>query len=95
MSEIERLTVTLPADMAALVKEAVAGGDYASASEIVREALRDWEVKAETRRRKLDALRGDIDEGLKDVAKRRMVKPDLDDIMARGRRRSAGSSRSG
>jgi putative addiction module CopG family antidote len=87
MSEIERLTVTLPADMAALVKQAVAGGDYASASEIVREALRDWEVKAETRRRKLDALRGDIDEGLEDVAKRRLVKPDLDDIMARGRRR--------
>lgn len=95
MSEIERLTVTLPADMAALVKEAVADGDYASASEIVREALRDWEVKAEARRRKLEALRGDIDKGLKDAAKRRVVKPDLDDIMARGRRRSAKRASSG
>ena len=40
MAGIERLTVTLPADMAAVVKGAVAGGDYASASEVVREALR-------------------------------------------------------
>lgn len=45
MAEIERLTVTLPADMAAIVKGAVAGGDYASASEVVREALRDWKMK--------------------------------------------------
>ena len=36
MANIERLTITLPADMAALVKGAVAGGDYASTSEVVR-----------------------------------------------------------
>ncbi len=36
MSEIERLTVTLPAEMAAVVKSAVETGDYASTSEVVR-----------------------------------------------------------
>ena len=45
MPEIERLTITLPADMAAVVKDAVEGGDYASNSEVVREALRDWKMK--------------------------------------------------
>jgi antitoxin ParD1/3/4 len=41
MADIERLTITLPSDMAAVVE----GGDYASASEVVREALRDWKMK--------------------------------------------------
>ena len=41
MGAIERLTITLPADMAGLVKGAIVGGDYASSSEVIREALRD------------------------------------------------------
>lgn len=41
----------------------VAGGDYASASEIVREALRDWEVKKEVCRR-MEALRADFAAGI-------------------------------
>jgi antitoxin ParD1/3/4 len=89
MAAIERLTITLPSDMAASVKGAVAGGDYASASEVVREALRDWEVKAEIRRRKLELLRRDIDEGLQDSEEGRLVDLDIDDIMERGRRLSA------
>jgi len=42
MGDIERLTITLPAEMAELVKGAVDDGDYASSSEVIREALRDW-----------------------------------------------------
>jgi antitoxin ParD1/3/4 len=95
MASIERLTITLPADMAALVKGAVSGGDYASSSEVVREALRDWQVKAELRRRKLEALRRDIDEGIRDVEAGRLVEPDIDDIMARGRALSAARDYSG
>ena len=41
MAEIERLTITLSSDMAAVVKSAVERGDYASNSEVVREALRE------------------------------------------------------
>ncbi len=90
MAAIERLTVTLPADMAALVKGAVSGGQYASASEIIREALRDWEVKTELRRRQLEELRANIDQGLKDFEAGRLVEVDIDDIMAHGRLLSAG-----
>ena len=46
----------------------------------------------ESYRHALEALRRDIEEGLKDVAKRRMVKPDLDDIMARAKRPRGHSS---
>jgi len=34
---IERMTITMPADMAAIVKAAVETGDYASTSEVVRD----------------------------------------------------------
>jgi antitoxin ParD1/3/4 len=94
MAPIERLTVTLPADMAALIRGAVSGGDYASSSEVIREALRDWQVKAELRRRKLEMLRRDIDEGMQDMEAGRLVEADIDDIMARGRRLSAERNRS-
>ena len=46
MADIERLTVTLPADLAAVLRDAVNAGDYASTSEAVREAVRDWRMKA-------------------------------------------------
>ena len=35
MGAIERLTITLPVEMAGLVKGAVDEGDYASASEVI------------------------------------------------------------
>lgn len=57
MSAIERLTITVPAEMAATLREAVAGGDYASTSEVVREALRDWTRHHDAERRELEALR--------------------------------------
>ena len=95
MAGIERLTVTLPSEMAAVVKSAVEGGDYASTSEVIREALRDWQVKAEVRRRKLEVLRRDIDEGLNDVEAGRLVDPDINAIMEHGRRLSAKSNPSG
>ena len=34
MAEIERMTITLPSDMAAVVKGAVEGGDYADSDEV-------------------------------------------------------------
>ena len=57
MSTIERLTVTMPAEMAATLRNSVEGGEYASTSEIVREAVRDWTRKRDTDLRDLDALR--------------------------------------
>jgi antitoxin ParD1/3/4 len=49
MAGIKRLTITLPTEMALLVKRAVEGGGYASASEVIREALREWKLKRESR----------------------------------------------
>lgn len=63
-SDIERLTVTLPAEMAAVVKSAVATGDYASTSEVIRAAQRDWKTKRALQLEELAALKADIDASL-------------------------------
>jgi antitoxin ParD1/3/4 len=63
MPAIERLTVTMPAEMAANLRHAIEGGEYATTSEIVREALRDWTRKHDSERQQLEDLRAAIAEG--------------------------------
>jgi len=94
MAEIGRLTITLPTDMAAVVKGAVADGDYASTSEVVRAALRDWKMKRALQLQELAALRADIDKGLADLAAGRVREFDAAHIIERGRKLLAGRSRS-
>ena len=50
--------------MAAMVRQAVTSGDYASASEVVREALRDWWIKRAVDRELAEELRRLWEEGL-------------------------------
>ncbi len=95
MAEIERMTITLPSEMAAVVKGAVEGGDYASNSEVVREALRDWKVKRALQARDLASLQADIDVGLADVAAGRVQEFDAAAIIERGRQLLAARSNSG
>ncbi len=92
MAEIERLTITLPAEMAAIIKGAVAGGDYASSSEVVREALRDWKTKHARQLQKVASLKADIGRGLTDLAEGRVQDFETARIVERGRTRLAGRS---
>jgi len=92
MAEIARLTITLPSEMAAAVKGAVAGGDYTSTSEVVREALRDWKTKRALQLGELAALKAEIDKGLADVAAGRVKQFDADRIIERGRKLLASRS---
>jgi Arc/MetJ-type ribon-helix-helix transcriptional regulator len=57
MSTIERITITLTAEMAQAVRSAVPAGEYASSSEIIREALRDWRHKRALQERELGELK--------------------------------------
>jgi antitoxin ParD1/3/4 len=92
MPDIERLTITLPSDMAATIKSAVTTGDYASTSEVVREALRDWKTKRALHLHELAALKADIDRGLADVANGRVAAFDPARIIERGRKLLASRS---
>ncbi|WP_298332676.1 type II toxin-antitoxin system ParD family antitoxin [Asticcacaulis sp.] len=60
---VEKVSIALTVDMAAMVRDAVDSGEYASASEVVREALRDWKYKQQARERQIAELKALIDEG--------------------------------
>ena len=78
--------------LAAVVRQAVETGDYASTSEVVRAALRDWKLKRALQIEELAALKADIDKGLADVAAGRVKDFDTDRIIARGRKLLADRS---
>lgn len=65
MSKLERITVTLTKEMAAKLKAAVESGEYATTSEIVREALRDWDEYQQRQQEKLKWLQAEIQKGEK------------------------------
>lgn len=86
MAEIERLTITLPSDMAASIRGAVEGGDYASSSEVIRDALRDWKTKRAIQLKEMESLKADIAKGLADLAAGRVKDFDAAGIVERGRK---------
>jgi len=49
MSNVEKISVAVTAEMAIMLKEAVSSGAYASSSELMREALREWRERREYR----------------------------------------------
>ena len=64
MSKVEKLSIALPPELAQVVRIAVDAGDYASTSEVIREALRDWTDKRERRTAKIPELQRFIPEGI-------------------------------
>ena len=64
MSKLERITVTMPAEMAARLRAAVERGEYATTSEVVREALRDWGDERDRGDARREWLRAEIEKGL-------------------------------
>jgi len=57
MSSIEKISIALPPEMVSLVRQAVETGEYASSSEVIREALRDWSQKRTLRQQGMEELR--------------------------------------
>ncbi|HRD68215.1 MAG TPA: type II toxin-antitoxin system ParD family antitoxin [Candidatus Competibacter sp.] len=64
MPNVEKVSIALTPEMAAAVRQAVESGDYASNSEIVREALRDWKLKRALQQQEVEELRRLWQEGL-------------------------------
>lgn len=56
MATIEKISIALPHEMVAVVREAVDTGEYASSSEVVRDALRDWKQKRNLRQQGIEEL---------------------------------------
>lgn len=62
---VERMTVVFPEPMAEEIRAAVERGEYASTSEVVREAMRLWSDRREAKTLERKALRRAWDEGKK------------------------------
>ncbi|WP_127088286.1 ribbon-helix-helix domain-containing protein [Aquabacter cavernae] len=56
MANVEKVSVALTPEMAAMMREAVDTGEYASASEVMREALRDWKHRRAQRAKAVEEL---------------------------------------
>lgn len=63
MAEIERMTVVFPVPMATRIRDAVAQGDYATTSEVVRDAVRLWSEQRLHREKDVERLRQAFDQG--------------------------------
>ena len=63
MANIERMTVVFPEPMAAIIREAVKAGEYATTSEAVRDAVRLWTDKRGQRARDIQTMQRAWDAG--------------------------------
>jgi antitoxin ParD1/3/4 len=89
MATVEKISIALPPDMAALLRDAVATGEYASSSEVIRDALRDWKYKRALRHQAIEELRAAVHEGLNSGPGANL---DIETIIARAKaRRSTGA----
>ncbi|OJX68687.1 MAG: hypothetical protein BGO92_19430 [Magnetospirillum sp. 64-120] len=77
------MNVSLPAEMAAFVEAELASGDYASASEVVRDALRLLRRERAAEQERLAILRREIQRGVDDADAGRFSSESIKDIAAR------------
>ena len=84
MANVEKISVALPTDMASLVRNAVETGDYASSSEVIREALREWKARRAARTDALGEIRRLWEEGISSGPPKDL---DMSAIKARARQR--------
>ena len=81
------MNVSLTPELEKLVQKKLKSGMYHSASEVVREGLRLLKDHDSFRELQLKELKSDLDEGLADLRRGRVVKMDAKTIKAEGRRR--------
>jgi len=63
MANVEKVSVSMTPQHADLIRDAVESGAYASGSEVIREAMRDWSAKWMQRRGDIATLKAMWQEG--------------------------------
>jgi antitoxin ParD1/3/4 len=64
MSKVQKISIALTPELNDLVQEAVSSGRYATSSEVVREALRDWSHYEKAKAQALANLKDLIQQGI-------------------------------
>ena len=57
MANVEKLSIALTPELAAVVRQCVESGEFASSSEVIREALREWKLKRSLQQNEIAELR--------------------------------------
>lgn len=65
MANVEKVSIAVTPEMAATMRSVVESGEYASASEVVRDALREWKFRRTQRAQAVEELGRQWEEGLK------------------------------
>jgi antitoxin ParD1/3/4 len=84
MGKVEKLSIALTPEFATEVRQAIESGEYASVSEVVRDALRAWRQKRKENERAVADLRSLWREGIESGGWEPL---DVEDIKRRGRER--------
>ncbi|WP_245477863.1 MULTISPECIES: type II toxin-antitoxin system ParD family antitoxin [unclassified Mesorhizobium] len=64
MGQVDKRSITLSPEPAAAVDDVVAAGEYASASEVIRDALRQWKDRRDLHCYTVEELRKLVQEGV-------------------------------
>lgn len=91
MATVEKMTIALTAEMAGTIRAAVDAGEYASTSEAVREAVREWKERRDLLGYTIKELRGLAREGIESATSRRT----MTEVKVEARRRFEASRQVG
>jgi antitoxin ParD1/3/4 len=84
MSTVEKITIALTPEMAGFVRQAVDAGEYASTSEAIRDAVREWKERRDLLGYTADELREMVQDGIDSGPSPRAT---MSDVKAEARRR--------
>lgn len=88
MATVEKITIALTSEMAGFVRSAVEAGDYASTSEAIRDAVREWKERRDLLGYTIEDLRAFVQQGIDSGPSSRST---MAEVKAAARRRSTSS----
>ncbi len=95
MSTVEKRSISLPSELSALIDQAVEGGEFGNASEVVREALRQWKERRELHGHTVEELRAAWTDGLASGAPQAFTAETVRQIKSEGRSRLGPMAKKG
>lgn len=84
MTSVEKITIALTPEMVRFVRETVESGEFASTSEAIRDAVRQWKERRDLLGYTVEDLRELAQEGIESGPSRHAS---LDEVKAEARRR--------
>lgn len=89
---VEKITVALTPEMAGFVRKSVESGEYASTSEVIRAAVREWKERRDLLGYTVEELRELVQEGIDSGSSSHTT---MADVKAEARRRFETSQSKG